>query len=57
MEMPQKRALMVAIETLCVRPGNANAETLKDALNGFQELIKHTTNNTVVVVYALGDAK
>lgn len=57
MEMSQKRALMVAIETLCVRPGNASAETLKDALNGFQELIKHTTNNTVVVVYALGDAK
>lgn len=54
MDMVQKRSLMVAIETLCVRPGNATAETLKDALNGFQELIKHTTENQIVVVYAVG---
>ena len=57
MDMAQKRALMVAVETLCVRPGNATADTLKDALNGFQALIKDTTNNTVVVVYAVGGVK
>lgn len=57
MEMAKKRDLMAVIETLCVRPGNANAETIKDALTGFQELIKHTTANTIVVVYAYGDGK
>jgi len=57
MEMAKKRDLMAAVETLCVRPGNADAETIKDALTGFQELIKHTTANTIVVVYAVGDGK
>lgn len=57
MEMAKKRDLMAAVETLCVRPGNADAETIKAALNGFQELIKHTTANTIVVVYAVGDGK
>lgn len=57
MDMAKKRDLMAAVETLCVRPGNVTAETIKDALTGFQELIKHTTANTIVVVYAFGDGK
>ncbi|MGO1061821.1 hypothetical protein [Acinetobacter lwoffii] len=57
MEMAKKRDLMAAVETLCVRPGNADAETIKAALTGFQELIKYTTANTIVVVYAVGDGK
>ena len=57
MDMTKKRDLMIAIETLCVRPGNATEKTISDALNGFQELIKHTTNDTIVVVYAFGGAK
>lgn len=57
MDMSKKRSLMIAVETLCVRPGDATAETLADALKGFQELIKHTTNDTIVVVYAVGAGK
>lgn len=55
MDIAQKRDLMAAVEILCVRPGDATAETLAHALNGFQELIKHTTKNTIVVVYAFGE--
>ena len=57
MDISKKRALMIAVETLYVRPGDATAETLADALKGFQELIKHTTNDTIVVVYAVGAGK
>lgn len=54
MDMVQKRKLLIAVETLAVRPGNADAETIKDALNGFQELIKHVTENQINVVYVVG---
>ena len=56
MDMSQKRKLLIAVETLAVRPGNADAETIKDALVGFQELIKHVTANQINVVYAYGDS-
>ena len=55
MDMAQKRKLLVAVETLAARPGNADAETIKDALVGFQELIKHVTANQINVVYVYGD--
>ena len=56
MEMSQKRKLLIAVETLAVRPGNADAETIRDALVGFQELIKCVTANQINVVYAYGDS-
>ncbi|MTD09865.1 hypothetical protein GIX10_00140 [Acinetobacter sp. YIM 103518] len=57
MDIVKKRDLMIAIETLCVRPGNATEKTISDALTGFQELIKHTTSDAIVVVYACGGGK
>lgn len=54
MDMAQKRKLLVAVEILAVRPGDATAETINDALVGFQELIKHVTANQISVVYAVG---
>jgi len=53
--MSKKRDLMIAVETLCVRPGNADAKTINDALAGFQELIKYVTANQINVVYTMGD--
>lgn len=55
MDVAQKRKLLVAIETLVVRPGEAHAETIADAPNGFQELIKAVTENQINVVYAFGE--
>ncbi|MCJ0928296.1 hypothetical protein MTX11_09945 [Acinetobacter lwoffii] len=55
MDMSKKRDLMIAVETLCVRPGNADAKTINDALAGFQELIKYVTANQINVVYTMGD--
>jgi len=51
MDIVQKRKLMVAVETLAVRPGNATEHTLADAMVGFQELIKHVNNGELGVVY------